>query len=57
MYTNPKKIPPYPAIFSLGNKILILLDVVSKLVQKISRFHGKTARYCVLKIKFVDMVT
>jgi hypothetical protein len=36
-----------PAIFSLGNKILVLLYVVSEVVQKISRFHGKTARYYV----------
>jgi hypothetical protein len=47
--------PPDPAVFSPKNKILILFYVVSKFMQKISRFHGKTARFDVLKITFVDI--
>jgi hypothetical protein len=50
-----KYFPPDPAFFSSRSKILILLYVVSKLMQEISRFHGKTARFDVLKIKYVDI--
>jgi hypothetical protein len=42
-------------LFSSRSKILILLYVVLKLMQKMSKFHGKTAGYDVLKIKFVDI--
>ncbi len=55
MSTNLNKFPPDPAFFKPRSKILILLYVVSKLMQKISGFHSKTARYYVLKIKFVDI--
>jgi hypothetical protein len=50
-----KKFPPDPAIFSPKNKILILLYIVNRVMQNISIFHGKTARYDVLKINFVDI--
>ncbi len=50
-----KYFSPDPTIFSQKSKILILLYVVSKLKQKNSRFRGKTARYYVLKFKFVDI--
>jgi hypothetical protein len=50
-----KYFPPKPAIFSPKNKILFLLYIVYRFMQKISIFHGKTARYDVLKIKFVDI--
>jgi hypothetical protein len=55
MSTNQKYFPPDPAIFSPKNKIFILLYIVNRFVQNISIFHGKTARYVVLKIKFVDI--
>ncbi len=45
-----KYFPPDPAIFSPKNKILILLYIVYRFMQNISIFHGKTARYDVLKI-------
>jgi hypothetical protein len=47
--------PPDRAVFSPKNVILILFYVVSRFKKKISRFHGKIARYDVLKIKFVDI--
>jgi hypothetical protein len=50
-----KYFPPDPAIFSPKNKIFILLYIVSRFMQNISIFHGKTARYDVLKIKFEDI--
>ena len=50
-----KKFPPDSAIFSPESKISILLYVVSKLMQKISGFNGKTGRYYDMKIKFVDI--
>ncbi len=50
MSTNLNKFPPDPAFFKPRSKILILLYVVSKLMQKISGFHSKTARYYVSKI-------
>ncbi len=50
-----KYFPPVTAIFSPKNKILILLYIVDRCMQKISIFHGKTGRYDVLKIKFVDI--
>ncbi len=53
MSTN--QFPPDPAIFSPESKISILLYIVPKLMQKISRFIGKTGRYYDLKIKFVDI--
>jgi hypothetical protein len=53
--TNPKIFSSRSCFFSSRSKILILLYVVSKLMQKIPRFHGKTARYDVLKIKFEDI--
>jgi hypothetical protein len=52
MSKNGKKFVPDPAIFSPVSKISILLYAVAKLMQKFSRFNGKTARYYVLKIKF-----
>ncbi len=50
-----KYFPPVTAIFSPKNKILILLYIVYRCMQKIAIFHGKTGRYDVLKIKFVDI--
>jgi hypothetical protein len=51
------KILQDPAIFSTETKILNLLYVVFIfLCKKKSRFHGKTARYYVLKIKLVDIL-
>ncbi len=50
-----KYFPPDPKIFSQKNNILILLFIVYRFMEKISIFHGKTARYDVLKIKFVDI--
>jgi hypothetical protein len=47
--------PPDRAVFSSKNVILILFYVLSRFMKKISRFHGKIARYDVLKIKFVDI--
>jgi hypothetical protein len=40
-----KYFPPDPAIFSPKNKIFILLYIVSRFLQNVSIFHGKTARY------------
>jgi hypothetical protein len=51
-----KYLPPDPAIFSPKNKILILLYIVYRFMQNISIFPCKTARYDVLKIKFVDIL-
>jgi hypothetical protein len=42
-------------VFSPKYLILILFYVVSIFMPKNSRFHGKIARYDVLKIKFVDI--
>ncbi len=53
--TNSKYFSPDPAIFSPKNKILILLYTVCSFMQNISIFHGKKARYDVLKIKFVEI--
>ncbi len=50
-----KYFSPDPAVLSQKNKILILFYVVSRFMQKFSLFHGKIARYDVLKIKFVDI--
>jgi hypothetical protein len=50
-----KYFPPDPAIFPPKNKIFILLYIVYRFIQNISIFHGITARYDVLKIKFVDI--
>ncbi len=50
-----KYFPPDPAIFSQKNEILILLYILYRFMQKNSTFHGKTERYDVLKIKFVDI--
>ncbi len=50
-----KYFPPDPAIFSSIYKILFLLYIVYRFMQKNSTFHRKTARYGVLKIKFVDI--
>jgi hypothetical protein len=50
-----KYFPSDPAFFSPKNKMLILLYIVYRFLQKISTFHSKTARYDVLKIKFVDI--
>jgi hypothetical protein len=55
MSINPKIFIPDCAVFSSKNKILILSYIVSRFMRKISRFHGKIARYDVLKIKFVDI--
>jgi hypothetical protein len=38
------------------NKILLLLYIVYRFMKKISIFHGKTARYDDLKIKFIDIL-
>ncbi len=40
-----QKVAMDPAIFSPRSKILVLLYIVSKLMEKNSRFHGKIARY------------
>jgi hypothetical protein len=45
---------PRSCFFTPGSKISILLYVVDKIMQKVTRFNGKTARYYVLKMKFVD---
>jgi hypothetical protein len=50
-----KYFPPDPAIFSPKNKMFILLYIVYRFMLNISIFHGKTGRYDVLKIKFVDI--
>jgi hypothetical protein len=50
-----KYFPPDPVFFSPKNNILILLYIVYRFMQNISLFHGKTARYDVLKLKFVDI--
>ncbi len=50
-----KYFPPDSAVFSPKNKLLILSYVVSRFMRNISRFHGKIARYDVVKIKFVDI--
>jgi hypothetical protein len=50
-----KYFPPDRAVFSLKYLILILFYVVSRFMQKNSRFHGKIARYDVLKMKIVDI--
>jgi hypothetical protein len=50
-----KYFSPDRAVFSQKNEILILFYVVSRFMQKNSIFHGKIARYDVLKIKFVDI--
>jgi hypothetical protein len=55
MYKSKNSFPPDPVIFSPKNKIIIILYFVSRFMQKNSIFHGKTARYDVLKIKFVDI--
>ncbi len=55
MSTNPKIFFSNRAVFLPKNKILILLYVVSRFMQKISRYRGKIARHDVLKIKFVDI--
>ncbi len=49
--------PPDRAVFSPKNVILILFYVVPRFILKISRCHGKIARYDVLKIKFGDVNT
>jgi hypothetical protein len=50
-----KYFPPDPALFPPNNKIFILIYIVYRFMQNISIFYGKTARYDVLKIKFVDI--
>jgi hypothetical protein len=50
-----KYFSPDRAVFSLKYLILILFYVVSRFMQKNSRFHGKIARYDVLKMKIVDI--
>ncbi len=50
-----KYFPSDPSIFSTKNKTLILLYIAYRFMQNISIFHGKTARYDVLKIKCVDI--
>ncbi len=55
VYKFQNYFPPNRAVFSPKNVILILIYVVSKFMEKNSRFHGKIARYDVLKIKFVDI--
>jgi hypothetical protein len=50
-----KYFPLDPAIFSQKNKILNLLYIVYRFMQKISIFHGKTARFNGIEIKFVDL--
>jgi hypothetical protein len=55
MSTNPKIFFSRSCCFSPKNKILILFYVVSRFMQKFSIFHGKIARYDVLKIKFLDI--
>jgi hypothetical protein len=54
MSTNKKIFATDTAILP-GSKISVLLYVVSKLLQKFSRFNGKTARYYVLKITSADI--
>ncbi len=55
MSTNPKNIFLQILLFFHQNVILIILYIVYRFMQKISTFHGKTARYDVLKIKLVDI--
>jgi hypothetical protein len=53
-----KYFPPDRAVFSSTNLILILFYVVSRFMEKISRFPVKICskiQYDVLKIKFVDI--
>jgi hypothetical protein len=53
--TNPKIFFTRSGCFFIKKKILNLFYVASRFMQKNSRFHGKIARYDVLKIKFVDI--
>ncbi len=52
MSTSKKYFPPDPAIFSQKKKHLFYSILYTDLYKI---FHGKTARYDVFKIKFVDI--
>jgi hypothetical protein len=54
MSTNPKLFSSRSCYFSPKNKILIY-SIVYRFMHKSSTFHGKTARYDVSKLKFVDI--